>query len=105
MAIVNILDAQKPKTHNAIWRVKIEDYTYELHTGNFVLVYKGSSSIPTYEITAGKCSCRAGQYGSACKHTSALTFCGDQSVGPVNEQARTHAKPRNDSEDIIENTL
>ena len=78
-----------------LWKsASIEGYRYELYSGNRVLVYKGDSSVPNYEITELGCSCRAAQYGNTnCKHRAMFSWVGDGArAGNASHQKRDNAE-------------
>lgn len=111
MPIVDLTSTEDLSGAVPLWKVTVDEYTYELYSSNRVLVYKGGSSTPSYEIDQHGCSCPAAQYGKTdCKHRARVMWVGDgvtiNAIDHVNNEKGSNALSEDHSiKDIISNLL
>ena len=105
MPIIDITQANDDLSgYVPLWDVSIEGYRFELYSGNRVLVYKGDSSVPAYEVTEEGCTCRAAQYGNTnCKHRSAISWVGDgvRAGNATNQMSTSESETEHNVNDLL----
>lgn len=77
MTIVSLDDALGAPKQSALWKVRVDEYTYVLYATSFVEVYKGDSDTSLYEITPNGCTCNAYRYKGVCKHSKTVEYLRD----------------------------
>jgi len=100
MGVLNLSDLNlEVDSGHPMWSVMAGDYRYVLYTTGKALVFKGDNREPSYEVTQVGCTCPGDRYSSnPCKHRKALTYIGDGSAVPSEEDTAVRAKEV--SEDI-----